>query len=139
MSDANYFASLISTTTSSLQILLPLPDRRIYRVIENASTSLPTSAVLPDNFPTDVAAAGPVLSMSGRNRYLAPFMWTVGLAGIPVMIFAAYRLPTEHLSLQLLLLVLSTLFLASRITIKMPKFDSHISVSDTFVFLTMLL
>lgn len=66
-------------------------------------------------------------------------MWSVGLVSLLAIFSSLYRIPTERLDLRLLILAVMTLFVASRITIKLPKFDSHISVSDTFIFLTMLL
>jgi signal transduction histidine kinase/ActR/RegA family two-component response regulator len=52
---------------------------------------------------------------------------------------AAYRLDPRIFDLKLGVLVVVTLLLTSRITIKIPQFGSWISVSDTFIFLTLLL
>ncbi len=52
---------------------------------------------------------------------------------------AAYWLDLRVLDLRFLFIAILTLFLSSRIAIKIPQFSSHISVSDTFIFLTLLL
>jgi signal transduction histidine kinase/ActR/RegA family two-component response regulator len=52
---------------------------------------------------------------------------------------AAYRFDPKIIDPKLGILVVVTLLLTSRITIKIPQFGSWISVSDTFIFLTLLL
>lgn len=66
-------------------------------------------------------------------------MISVILAGTLVCALSAYRLPLRTLDLRLAVLVLVTTLIGSRITIQMPGGKGHISVSDTFIFLTMLL
>ncbi len=59
--------------------------------------------------------------------------------GLSVASVAAVSLPVARLDLNFLILAACTIALGSRILIKMPRFNSHIAVSDTFIFLTMLL
>jgi diguanylate cyclase (GGDEF)-like protein/PAS domain S-box-containing protein len=66
-------------------------------------------------------------------------MWSVILAGALVSAASAHRLPLTTLNLKLVVLVLVTTLIGSRITIQIPGGKGHISVSDTFIFLTMLL
>src|SRR6266508_1742327 len=66
-------------------------------------------------------------------------MWAVVLLGAAVVIFCAYRLPISRLDLRFLALVVVSVFIASRITIKIPMARGNISVSDTFIFLAMLM
>ena len=54
-------------------------------------------------------------------------------------ILAAYQLDLKIVDLKLGVLVVITGLLSSRMTIKIPQFGSWISVSDTFIFLTLLL
>jgi signal transduction histidine kinase/ActR/RegA family two-component response regulator len=60
-------------------------------------------------------------------------------AGGLIYFLAAQRIDTTVVDHQLALIAILTVFLSSRITISIPQFDSQISVSDTFVFLTLLL
>jgi PAS domain S-box-containing protein len=55
------------------------------------------------------------------------------------MITAGLLAPWQKVDLQFLFLVCCTIGLGSRITVQIPRVKSHISVSDTFIFLTLLL
>lgn len=63
---------------------------------------------------------------------------TIGAGGL-IYFLAAARLNPKILNPQFGVLVLITLILSTRIVIKIPHFRSQISVSDTFIFLTLLL
>lgn len=74
------------------------------------------------------------------NKKLASaYMWFIICGGGLIYFFAAYRLNFKLLDFRFVILAFITLFLSSRIIIKIPQFNSHISVSDTFIFLTLLL
>jgi len=60
-------------------------------------------------------------------------------AGALIYLTAALRLDLHRVDLKLGVLVVITALLSSRISIKIPQFGSWISVSDTFIFLTLLL
>jgi signal transduction histidine kinase/ActR/RegA family two-component response regulator len=66
-------------------------------------------------------------------------MWVTICAGGLIYFLSAFRLDSRILDLKLGVLVIVTVFVSSRITIKIPQSGSQISVSDTFVFLTLLL
>src|SRR6266496_835613 len=67
------------------------------------------------------------------------YMWSVALAGVAVTAFCAYSLPVAQLDIRLVVLLLITVIIGSQVTIPIPRAKGHISVSDTFIFLTMLL
>lgn len=73
------------------------------------------------------------------SNLIKPYTWCTILVGGLIYLLAAYRLDQRIVDVELGVLVLVTLFLTSRITIKIPQFGSYISVSDTFIFLTLLL
>lgn len=74
-----------------------------------------------------------------NSRLVRAYLWvTIGAGGL-IYFLSAYRLDSKIIDLKLGVLVIITVFLSSRITIKIPQFGSHISVSDTFIFLTLLL
>ena len=75
----------------------------------------------------------------GKQRLIKPFMWLLISTGAAVCLFSALRLPVEQLDLRFLLLAFITICISSRLSVKIPRFTSHISVSDTFIFLTLLL
>ena len=76
--------------------------------------------------------------ITGKNL-VKPYTWFTIFAGGLIFLLAAYRLDQRIVDVKLGVLVMITLFLTSRITIKIPQFSSYISVSDTFIFLTLLL
>ena len=52
---------------------------------------------------------------------------------------AAYKVNLSSMDLRFTVLAILTVVFSSRITIEIPQFRSKISVSDTFIFLTLLL
>src|SRR4029079_571761 len=59
--------------------------------------------------------------------------------GAAASVFAAYHLSVKSLDMRFLLVVLMTLGLGSRLSVQIPRLSSHISVSDTLIFVTLLL
>ncbi|MDQ6653948.1 MAG: response regulator [Acidobacteriota bacterium] len=78
-------------------------------------------------------------SKINNSGLTSAFMWAVSCAGGLIYFVAAYRLDLKVIDLKFAVLAVLTLFLSSRITIRIPQFSSQISVSDTFIFLTLLL
>jgi signal transduction histidine kinase/CheY-like chemotaxis protein len=76
---------------------------------------------------------------SNHEKLTRAYIWSTILGGGAVYFLAAYWLDLRVLDLRFLFIAILTLFLSSRIVIKIPQFSSHISVSDTFIFLTLLL
>jgi diguanylate cyclase (GGDEF)-like protein/PAS domain S-box-containing protein len=60
-------------------------------------------------------------------------------AGTFVVIFSGAHLTSAHLDVRFLLLALATILIGPRLSIQIPRVKAHISVSDTFVFLSLLL
>ncbi|MDT4953918.1 MAG: hypothetical protein QOJ02_2056 [Acidobacteriota bacterium] len=74
-----------------------------------------------------------------RQRFTRPYMWLIISLGAVASVFSVYHLSLANLDLRFLMLALITLGLGSRLSIQIPQLSSHISVSDTLIFLTMLL
>ena len=74
-----------------------------------------------------------------RQRFTVPYMWLIISLGSAASVFSAYHLSLKTLDLRFMLLALITLGLGSRLSIQIPRLSSHISVSDTLIFLTMML
>ncbi len=66
-------------------------------------------------------------------------MMAVIILGAVCLIAAAFRLPIERADVYLPVLAILTVVVGSRVTIPIPRFKSHVAVSDTFIFLTLLL
>jgi diguanylate cyclase (GGDEF)-like protein/PAS domain S-box-containing protein len=79
------------------------------------------------------------MALTGRQRFFIPYAWLIVTLGIAVSVFSAARLHAASLDLRFALLVFITLGIGSRITIQIPRIKGHISVSDTLIFLAILL
>ncbi len=66
-------------------------------------------------------------------------MWITVFVGAFIYLLAALRLDLHSMDLKFMVLGLLTVVFSSRITIEIPQFGSKISVSDTFIFLTLLI
>jgi signal transduction histidine kinase/ActR/RegA family two-component response regulator len=70
------------------------------------------------------------------------FMWPVIAAGAAACLFSAYLFPRyslPNLDLSFLFVVIVTGAIGSRVAVELPRIGGQITVSDTFIFLTMLL
>ena len=66
-------------------------------------------------------------------------MWTIVAVGGVVLSLSALNLPVSTLDGRFLLLAVVTCAITSRISIRIPGLSSQVSVSDTLIFLTLLL
>src|SRR5215217_2903150 len=73
------------------------------------------------------------------NKLFGPFLWVVIACGVLAFLYSALQLDFHNLDSRFALLLGMTLLLTSRITIPLPRLSSKVSVSDTFVFLILLL
>ncbi|MGH9969337.1 MAG: putative bifunctional diguanylate cyclase/phosphodiesterase [Pyrinomonadaceae bacterium] len=67
------------------------------------------------------------------------YQWTVVSLGLLACGFSIFRLNPSGLDLRFLFLAVVTLVLGSRITLQIPRVKGLISVSDTFIFLAILM
>src|ERR1041385_1961785 len=74
-----------------------------------------------------------------RSRISRMYCWTVIALGAAVLIFTAARLTYDQIDYRLILLAVVTILVGPRLSIPIPRVKAHISVSDTFIFLTVLL
>lgn len=66
-------------------------------------------------------------------------MYVVLAVGFVCLAVALFNFPFKQISFQLIVLTAFTLGFGSRISIQIPRFNSHIAVSDTFIFLALML
>ena len=67
------------------------------------------------------------------------FMWAITALGGLVCVGSVLSLPFDRLDAHFLLLAVLTIAVGSRCSVQIPRVKSHISVSDTFIFLTLML
>jgi hypothetical protein len=76
---------------------------------------------------------------SSNNQFVVPYLRTVTIAGCAALLFSLYQIHPAQLDLRFSALLAIAVLLSPRIVIPIPKLSSQISVSDTFVFLVLLL
>src|ERR1051325_5478813 len=74
-----------------------------------------------------------------ENKFFRPFLWVVVVSGSLAFVYSAVQIDFRQFDSHFAVLVAMAFLLTSRITIPIPRFSSQISVSDTFVFLVLLL
>lgn len=77
--------------------------------------------------------------IAAKEHLNKPFMWLVLTAGATVFVLSAFRLQPIKMDVQFLLLAFVTIVFGSRIGVQIPHVKAEITVSDTFVFLILLL
>ena len=67
------------------------------------------------------------------------YQWSIIALGLLICVVSISRLQLSEIDLRFLVLTAITIIVGARITIQIPRVKGHISVSDTFVFLAILL
>ena len=84
---------------------------------------------------TTFSTAAPV----GKQRLTRPYQWLIVAIGAVISIFYGWHLPVELIDLRFLLLTSLTILIGSRGAVKVPRFNTYVTTSDTFIFLAILL
>jgi diguanylate cyclase (GGDEF)-like protein/PAS domain S-box-containing protein len=79
------------------------------------------------------------MQLQSKQKYFRPYQWMVAVIGLPVILYSVHGLQLARLDLGFALLALATVIVSSRIAIRIPGVNTHVTVSDTFIFLTLLL
>jgi diguanylate cyclase (GGDEF)-like protein/PAS domain S-box-containing protein len=74
-----------------------------------------------------------------RRALAKPLMWSLTAVGATCFLFSVYRLNLAALDLRFFVLALATVTIGPRLLVDIPRVKSRITVSETFIFLTMLL
>ncbi|HEV7799018.1 MAG TPA: EAL domain-containing protein [Pyrinomonadaceae bacterium] len=74
-----------------------------------------------------------------KQKQINAYLWSVILLGGAVTLAAAVRMPWAALGLRFLLLAFFTVVISSRVSVRIPRANTNVTVSDTFIFLVMLL
>jgi diguanylate cyclase (GGDEF)-like protein len=75
----------------------------------------------------------------GKQKFTNPYKWFVIFIGALVSCWALLNLQTAQIDLRLVLLVLMTVITSSRLAVQTPRVNTNVTVSDTFLFLAILL
>jgi diguanylate cyclase (GGDEF)-like protein len=74
-----------------------------------------------------------------QHRFSNHFTWLTVAAGAVALGLATRHLTTPQINLPLAILTLTTLLTSSRAAVRIPRVNANITVSDTLIFLTVLL
>src|SRR4030095_8171743 len=74
-----------------------------------------------------------------RKSFVIPFTCLVACLGAALCLVSAWTLDVGRLDARFLLLSVFTVVFGARLTIQIPRAKAHVSVSDSFIFLVMLL
>ncbi len=74
-----------------------------------------------------------------RSRINQIYVWLITAVGAGVVAFSIAHLTRNQVDVRFLLLALITVLIGPRLSIPIPRVKAHICVSDTFIFLSLLL
>lgn len=80
----------------------------------------------------------PPALLTGRQRFTDSYVRIVIALGCAACVFSVFHLTPGNLDLRFVLLAAVTVGLGSRIGVTIPRVGGEITVSDTFIFVTML-
>jgi len=75
----------------------------------------------------------------GNEKKINGYLGSIIILGAGVTIAAVARMPWDRLGLRFLLLAFITVAISSRFSVRIPRANTNVTVSDTFIFLVMLL
>lgn len=78
------------------------------------------------------------LQLTARQSFVTLYRLLIVAIGAAVFVSFAYHLPTARIDLRFLLLSAITVFVSSRISVKIPHVNANVTVSDTFIFVALL-
>ncbi|MFN2453394.1 MAG: putative bifunctional diguanylate cyclase/phosphodiesterase [Pyrinomonadaceae bacterium] len=78
-------------------------------------------------------------AFTDKQKYTFPFQWLIIAIGAAISLFSVYHLPLAQIDVRFLLLAAMTVVISSRVGIKVPRINSDVSISDTFIFVAILL
>src|SRR2546425_13221201 len=79
-----------------------------------------------------------VIQTSGWPRAAALYRYSIIMCGAAALVSAPMWLPAPHFDLRFLLLVAVTMLVA-RFAVQIPRVNVNVTVSDTLIFLVLLL
>lgn len=77
-------------------------------------------------------------TMTRKQLHLI-YIWLIIAAGLVTVVFSCFHLTLPQLDVRFLSLTLATVLIGPRLSIPIPRAKARISVSDTFIFLALLL
>ena len=73
-----------------------------------------------------------------RQRITTSYQWLVIALGLFLLVVEMQRLPLQRIDVRFLLIAALTLVVSARVAVKIPRFNVSVTISDTFIFLALL-
>ncbi len=80
-----------------------------------------------------------VIELTNRQKLANPYRWLIVAIGATSMAAAAHWLPMPQLDFRFLLLAAVMMITSSYFSVQIPRVNTNVTVSDTFIFLVLLL
>src|ERR1700687_2071707 len=77
--------------------------------------------------------------LTSQRNIANQYKWLIVVLGAAAMAFAAVWLPRPQFDLRFLLLATVMMLVSSRFSVQIPRVNTNVTVSDTFIFLVLLL
>lgn len=77
--------------------------------------------------------------LTSHRKLANTYRWTIVALGAAAFSYSAYWLPMPRLDLRFLILAAVMMLISARLAIQIPRVNTTITVSDTFIFLVLLL
>jgi diguanylate cyclase (GGDEF)-like protein len=77
--------------------------------------------------------------LTGTQRRANTYRWVIVACGAAALAFSAFWLPMPKLDLRFLVMAAVMMLISARLSIQIPRVNTNITVSDTFIFLVLLL
>jgi diguanylate cyclase (GGDEF)-like protein len=77
--------------------------------------------------------------ISTRPRLLDWYRWLIVLVGVIALAYSIALLPVPKFDWRFLILTATMMLVSSRLSVQIPRVNTNITVSDTFIFLVLLL
>jgi diguanylate cyclase (GGDEF)-like protein len=74
-----------------------------------------------------------------KQQFTQPYKWVVVVIGALLSCLAAINLASTNVDWRIFLLGLMTVIISSRLAVQIPRVNTNVTVSDTFIFLAILL
>src|SRR5438046_2360245 len=103
--------------------------------LDSANTAITKQFISAKESPTMEATA----QISTRPRFLDWYRWLIVLVGVIALAYSIALLPVPKFDWRFLILTATMMLVSSRLSVQIPRVNTNITVSDTFIFLVLLL
>jgi diguanylate cyclase (GGDEF)-like protein len=77
--------------------------------------------------------------LSKQVRSLDAYRWLTIMAGVAALVCSVYWLPAPKIDWRFLILATVMMVVSSRFSVQIPRVNTNVTISDTFIFLVLLL